>query len=207
MKGKTKFLAFLGVAAVFPSLSAPAQNEPRGMHREITVWIPAKLGTLIGGGYASSYLTNIRSKTIASEDPKLRHALDRLDDLGMRSVRGFGLVPAAVSWQIDVPIHTLVEQQAQTDLSYGELLMVNALAGQSGQSFQRILSLRTKSRNWSEIANQLGVDTDLIVTKANAASQRIRNVELRYRHKPQQADTGVSFTSVNPHASMFSRLH
>jgi hypothetical protein len=85
--------------------------------------------------------------------------------------------------------------------------MVNALAGQSGQSFQRILSLRTKSRNWSEIANQLGVDTDLIVTKANAASQRIRNVELRYRHKPQQADTGVSFTSVNPHASMFSRLH
>ena len=117
MKGKSKFLAFLGVAAVFPSLSAPAQNEPRGKHREITVWIPAKLGTLIGGGYASSYLTNIRSKTIASEDPKLRHALDRLDDLGMRSVRGFGLVPAAVSWQIDVPRGRAVERRVRANSS------------------------------------------------------------------------------------------
>ena len=207
MKAQTKFLALLGVAAILPCLTVPAQNEPPAKHREITVWIPAKVGTLIGGGYASSYLTNIRSKTIAREDPKLRNALDSLDDLGMRSVRGFGLVPAAVSWQTDVPIHTLVEQQAQTDLSYGELLMVNALAGQSGQSFQRVISLRTRSRSWSEVANQLGVDTDLIVTKAKAAAQRVRYVELRYRHKPQQADSGVTSTSVNPHAGMSARLH
>jgi hypothetical protein len=205
MKTALKLFLASGLPALLSIVSAHGQSAPK--HREYTIWIPPKLGTLIGGGYASSYLTNIRSKTIAREDPELRRAIDSLNDLGMRPVRGFGLVPAAVYWQTNVPIHTLVEQQAQTELSYGELLMVNVLAKQTGLTFNEVVAERVNSQSWGEVAERHGVKTSLLVAKADAAAERIRYVELRYRHKPQQADSGVSYTGTNQHLSVSSRLH
>jgi hypothetical protein len=196
MKTMLKFLVVLGIAALVPSF--PVRAEVNERHREITIWVPAPVGTHIGGGYGSSFLTDIRSKSLANEEPRLRNAIDSLDALGMRSVRGLGLVPAAVSWQTEVPIHTLVEQQAQIDLSYGELLMVNFLATKSGQTFNQIISSRVKTRTWSDLAQQIGVDLDQVVRRANRAAQRIRYVELHYWHRPSP-DAGTSYTSTNPH--------
>src|SRR5689334_4202485 len=116
----------------------------------------------------------------------------------MMRVKGFGLVPAAVSWQTDVPIHTLIEQQAETRLSYGELLIANALAAKSGESFHTIISQRVNAPTWGEVAKQLNVSSDSLIQRANLASERIRLVEFNSRKKPQK-DGGVNFTTANPH--------
>ncbi|MEO8439562.1 MAG: hypothetical protein ABI540_05005 [Spartobacteria bacterium] len=104
---------------------------------------------MIGGGYTSSYLTNIHAKTMAAEVLALRNAINQLASLGMISVKGFGLLPAAVSWQTDTPMPKLIEQQADTGLSYSELLLANSLAAESGQDFARIIALREQTRTWA----------------------------------------------------------
>ena len=198
MKTMTKFLVVFGVIALVPAFTAQADTSQSPKHLDLQVWVDAKTGSHIGSGYTSSYLTNIRAKTMRQDDPRLRDAINSLDGLGMLPVKGFGLVPAAVSWQTATPIHTLVEQQADTHLSYGELLMVHALALKSGQTFHQVMVLRTRTPSWGEVAKQLNVDPDFIVEKANLATERIRLVEFNSRKKPQK-DGGVNFTSANPH--------
>src|SRR5450432_4371155 len=150
MKIMTKFLVVLGVLALVPGFTAQAHGSQSPKHHDLTVWVQGQQGSFIGGGYASSYLTNIRARTIGKEDPKLRNAVDSLDVLGMLPVKGFGLVPAAVSWQTEMPMRTLIEQQAETGLSYGELLIANSLAAKSEESFAQIIAMRAKTRTWGE---------------------------------------------------------
>jgi hypothetical protein len=198
MKTIAKFVVTLGMSALTPGFALQAQNASAPRHKEITLWQSAKLGSHIGGGYASTYLTNIRARTMAREDPELRQAINSLDGLGMMEVRGFGLVPAAVSWQTDVPIHTLVQEQADTNLSYAELLMLHALAAESGHSLGEVISVRARSGTWGETAKQLQVDPDLIITKAKMASTRIKLAEFGTRRRPAR-EGGTNFTSINPH--------
>src|SRR5262249_55091885 len=208
MKTMTKFLVVLGVLAQVPAFTAQADKSQSqsGKHLDLQVWIDAKVGTLLGGGYTSSYLTNIHAKTMGKEEPQLREAINNLDGLGMMPVRGFGLVPAAVSWQTDVPIRTLVEQQAETRLSYGELLVANALAVKSGESFNQIISQRVRNSTWGDLAKQLNIESEFLINKANKASDRIRLVEFNTRKKPQ-SDNGTSWTNVNPHQAYFAQHH
>jgi len=208
MKTWTKLLVVFGVLAQVPAYATQADTSQSqsGKHLDLQVWIDAKTGTLLGGGYTSSYLTNIHAKTMGKEDPQLREAINDLDGLGMLRVRGFGLVPAAVSWQTDVPIHTLVEQQADTRLSYGELLIANALAKKSGDSFHQIIGLRIKAPTWGELAKQLNVDSESLISKANLAAERIRLVEFNTRKRPQ-SDNGTSWTNANPHQAYQAQHH
>src|SRR5690348_3615373 len=103
MKTMAKLLVMFGVLAQVPAYAAQADTSQSGKHLDLQVWIDAKVGTHLGGGYTSTYLTNIHAKTMGKEDRHLREAINDLDGLGMLKVRGFGLVPAAVSWQTDVP--------------------------------------------------------------------------------------------------------
>jgi len=196
----TKFLVVFGVIAQVPAYAAQADTSQSGKHLDLQVWIDARVGTHLGGGYTSSYLTNIRAKTMGNDDRHLRKAIDNLDGLGMVPVRGFGLVPAAVSWQTDIPIRKLVEQQAETRLSYGELLVANALAAQSGTTFNQIISQRIRTSTWGELAKQLNVESEFLIGKANQAADRIRLVEFNTRKRPQ-SDNGTGWTNVNPHQS------
>jgi len=198
MKTTAKFLVVLGAFALVPGFTLQAQDSSAPKHKEITMWINAKLGSHIGGGYASTYLTNIRARTITREDPDLREALNALDGLGMLEVKGFGLVPAAVSWQTDIPIHILVREQAETRLSYGELLMTHALAARSGRSFDQVVAMRAGTGTWGELAKQLQVEPGLVIAKAKLASTRIRLAEFGTRRRPAR-EGGTNFTSVNPH--------
>ena len=204
MKIITKFLVVLGVFALVPGFTAQAHGSQSPKHRDLEVWIDAKLGSHLGSGYASSYLTNIRARTIEKEDPKLRNAIDSLDGLGMLPVKGFGLVPAAVSWLTETHIHTLVEQQAETGLSYGELLIAHLLAAKGEESFAQIVAMRAKTRTWGELAKQLQIDPDFLVTQVNAASSKIRLVDFQTR-RPSRA-RNLSLTSNNPHTQT-AHLH
>ncbi len=201
---KIQLIVMLGFFTLLPSLAGQTQGSPSPRHREIEIWISAKVGTLLGAGYTSSYLTNIRAKTMGKEDPKLRQAVDSLDGLGMLPVKGFGLVPAAVSWLTETAINTLVEQQAETNLSYAELLIAHTLAAKSGESFAHIIAMRARTRTWGELARQLEIDPEFLVTRANAASTRIRLVDLWNRRRPPTG--GTTITGENPHTQL-AHLH
>ncbi len=201
---KIQLIVVLGFFMLLSSLAGQTQGSRSSKHHDIEIWIEAKVGTLLGAGYTSSYLTNIRAKTMGKEDPKLRQAVDSLDGLGMLPVKGFGLVPAAVSWLTETPINTLVEQQAATNLSYGELLIAHTLAAKSGGSFAHIIAMRARTQTWDELARQLAIDPDYLVSRANAASTRIRLVDLWNRRRPPTG--GTTFTGENPHTQL-ARLH
>jgi hypothetical protein len=206
MKIMIKSLVLLGATlALIPAFTTRGQTTPLPRHRELTIRVAGQPGSYIGSGYASTYLTNIRARTIAREEPDLRAAINELDQLGMLPVQGFGLLPSAVAWQAKKPTHKVVEQQADTGLSYAELLMANSLAVESGNSFTQIIAMRAKTPTWGALARQLGVDTDLIIAKANAASQRIREVNLRY-HRRQRRDGGTEFSGLNPNTH-FNAVH
>lgn len=179
---KTKmFLSVLAALALVSGFNAQAQNK------DITVWIPAEVGTLVGGGYVSPYLTNIHAKTVAREDSTLRRTIIALDSLGMVSLHGFGLLPAAVSWQADVPIRQLVVQQSETGLSYGELLLANLIASESKQTLDQVVAERAEVSTWGELMEQLHVSRKPIIGKANFAAAKIRDAEMRVRQSRGRA--------------------
>jgi hypothetical protein len=101
-------------------------------------------------------------------------------------------------------MRTIILQQAETGLSYGELLMVNCLASKSNQSFDQVIALRPKSHTCGEVAQQLGLDSVSIVASAKSTAERIRAVDYRSRHRQQHDQTSV--TSVNPH-TQFAHHH
>ena len=196
----------LGVLISFPGFSLQAE-EPKKQNKERTVWVDPKTGSLIGGGYAQSGETAIFARTVSHENPRFRNAIDYLDAQGGIVVRGVGLVPAAVAWQTKLPVRTLVAQQAQTRLSYGELLIVNSLAEGTEKSFTEILTLRGKGRSWGELALKLHVNPDSITARAEAAANSIVYAEARGNRRREQNlhDAGYDMRrsqnpSVAPHA-------
>lgn len=201
MKILTEIVVALAMVTLIPGFAGNAQST---RHREITMYISAPAGTHIGGGEASTYLTNIRAKTISGEEARLREAINALDGLGMVQVRGFGLLPAAVWWLSQVPINELVKQQADTGLSYAELLMAHTLAAESKRDFDEIVAMRAYTRTWGQLATQLGVSDEKIILRANTASDRIRAARTRSR---QRGDRDPSLQTTNPNLHHYSALH
>jgi hypothetical protein len=201
MKVVSKVLVLLGVLTLIPGFASLADSP---QHREITMWIASPVGSHLGSGYASTYLTNIRAKTIARENPRLREAIDLLDGLGMVQIRGLGLVPAAVAWQSQTSIHELVAEQAQTGLSYGELLMAHALASESKHDLNDVVAMRANTRTWGQLAEQLGVSPDVIILRANTASSKIRAADKKTR---QRGPRDPSLQNTNPNLHHYSLLH
>ncbi|MEP6976079.1 MAG: hypothetical protein ABI897_11555, partial [Spartobacteria bacterium] len=64
---KIQILVALGTLTLVRGLTVQAQTSPP-QHREITVWVASPTGSLIGRGYCSTYLTNIRARTIGQDD-------------------------------------------------------------------------------------------------------------------------------------------
>lgn len=199
-------MTLLGVITLAPGLTAAMKTSATvPKPRDVTVWVSSPAANMHGGGYSSAFLTNIRARTVGKDDPKLRKAIVSLDDLGMLQVKGFGLVPAAVAWQSELPMRKVIQQQAATGLSYGEILMANSIAAKSGQGFNRVVSLRARSQNWGAVSDQLGVSSDYIVAKANIAARQIIAVDLRTRSRTLR-EAGTNYTVINTH-KLQAHLH
>ncbi len=195
MKLITRMVTIAGVSILIAGLARGEQAAP---HHEITMWVASPTGSHLGAGYASTYLTNIRAKTIGREDPKLREAINSLDGLGMLRVKGLGLLPAAVAWQSNASIDEVVEQQAETRLSYAELLMAHTLAAETNHDFNDIIAMRVHTDTWGGLMTQLGVDPGTIILRAHTASDRIRLADTRTR---QQARPDSRLRSKSPQFS------
>lgn len=135
---------------------------------------------------------------MTGEDPAFRKAIDSLDAQSGKVMRGVGLVPAAVSWQTKVPLETLVAQQAETGLSYGELLVANSLAVGSGNSFARILAMRAKTLTWAELSSKLRINPNSLVARAQAAFNSINNAQARFDRRHREAVYGLDVLRMHP---------
>ena len=196
-------LTMLGLTLVYPGFLARAEDAKPYENKEAKLWVAPPTGSLLGGGFANSGETHIRPKTIARERPGFRNAIELLDRQGGVTVAGVGLVPTAVAWQTKVPVRTLVSQQVDTRLSYGELLIANSLAEGSQKSFKEIIAMRIKTKTWGELAMQLHINPDSIKGRAEAASSSISYAEARRNRRREQnlRDSGFELRhSQNPNA-------
>ena len=128
---------------------------------------------------------------MSGEEPVFREAIDTLDAQSGRVVRGTGLVPGAVSEETRVPVRTLIAQQAETGLSYGELLVADSLAVGSGQSFARILAMRAKTQTWAELSWKLRIHPRSLIARARGAVDIINDTEARYYRQRKETIYGL----------------
>lgn len=186
MKTARRLFIALALSAIGVPFAAHAQDANSSQKKSPTVWVDPKTGSLIGGGYAETGQTNIQARTLSHESAAFRGAINTLDAQGMRTVRGVGMVPTAVSAQTKVPVRTLVEQQSQTGLSYGELLIANSLAEGSGKSLDAIVAMRKSSSSWEALSKKLKINSKSIVARANAATNAIQYAEARSNRRRDQ---------------------
>jgi hypothetical protein len=128
---------------------------------------------------------------MTGEEPAFRRAINLLDGQSGKVMRGVGLVPAAVSTQTGVSVGTLAAQQAETGLSYGELLVADSLAVGSGNSFARILAMRAQTQTWAELSLKLRINPNSIVARAQAAFNSINYAQARFDRRHRESIYGL----------------
>jgi hypothetical protein len=180
-----QFIVVLAVLALFPVISARAERPKSSQINERTTSL------------AGSAKTRLYARTITGEDLPFREAIDSLDAQSGKVMRGLGLVPAAVSTQTRVPLRTLHAQQAETRLSYGELLVADSLAVASGNSFARVLAMRAKTQTWAELSLKLRINPNSIIARAQAAYDSINYAQARFDRRHRETIYGLDVLRTN----------
>jgi len=182
------FFVALGISATFVSAQT---NAPR----KTTVYVPPPMGSHLGGGYVSTGEGDDNKSTakVATENTTLGKAIASLDAKTGTVVDGFALMPTAVSWQTKVPTEVLKKQRASSGLTYGQLLVANSLAAGSGKSFNQILALRAKTRDWTQLAQNLHVNVNSIVARVKAADESVTYAEARRKLRRDQSIDATDF--------------
>jgi hypothetical protein len=83
------------------------------------------------------------------------------------------LVLNAVAQQTKIPEATLQSQMKQNQLGYGELLVANSIAQASKQKLDAVLA-RKQGKGWSEVANELKIDSSSIVARLRNANKMVQ---------------------------------
>ena len=163
-----------------------AQTTPR---KKTTIWVPPPTGSHLGGGFVETGAgdnSKTTSKLSMNENTPLAKAVASLDAKASTVVDGFTLLPTAVSWQTKVPVEVLKKQHAKTGLTYGQLLVANSLAAGSGKSFDQVLALREKTRDWTQLAANLRVNVKSVVARVKAADDSVTYAEARRNLRREQ---------------------
>ena len=141
-------------------------------------------------------LTRLHAKTMTGENLPFRRAIEALDAQSNKRVAGVDMVAAAVSWQTGVSIPRLKAQQVETGLSYGELLVADSLSIGSGNSFAKILRLRSRTQTWAELSLKLRINPGSLVARVQAASVSINNAAGRYNRRHRETVYGLDVVRV-----------
>jgi hypothetical protein len=182
-------LRALTINAAVLGISATLATAQTNVPKKRTIWIPPPMGSHLGGGFVDPGETDNRSTTnlgTFQENTKLGTAVANFDAKSAKTVEGWALIAAAVSWQTKVPVEILKKQRAGTGLTYGQLLVANSLASGSAKSFDQILVLRAKSRNWSQLAKKLHIGIGSIVARLKAADESVQYAEARRKLRREQ---------------------
>jgi hypothetical protein len=105
-----------------------------------------------------------------------------------------------ISRQVDVPVTVIEEQRVRTRLGYGGLMIANALAIETGRSFDEVVAMRQSGLSWGQIAQQNNVKLGPIVSRMDRADGEFRT----YRNSKRDAKKAAKF--VNGHDARDGRL-
>ena len=81
--------------------------------------------------------------------------------------------------EFDVPADVIEEQRTRTGLGYGGLMIANALARDTGRSFDDIVAMKQSGMGWGRIAQENGVKLGPIVSRLNRADRSFRTVKVK----------------------------
>ncbi len=85
----------------------------------------------------------------------------------------------AISKETNVPVIVLEQQRTQTHLGYGGLIIANALALETGKSFDEIAALKRSSNDWERIARENKVDLGHIISRLDRVEGEFRQAEIK----------------------------
>jgi hypothetical protein len=84
----------------------------------------------------------------------------------------------AISRETGVPVTMLQTEQSANGLGYGDLLIANLVASESGKNVNEVVAMfKAGQGGWGKIANDLGLNLGQIVSKARQAQQAALNAQ------------------------------
>jgi hypothetical protein len=87
-------------------------------------------------------------------------------------------VLTAISSETGIPMATLQTEQSANRLGYGDLLIANLVASESGKNVSEVVAMfKAGQGGWGKIANDLGLNLGQIVSKARQAEQAALNAQ------------------------------
>lgn len=123
----------------------------------------------------------VGTSTLWAADTKadLDKSVAALDKAGQKP-EGQARVLEGISKDTGVPVQTLAEQRDKTKLGYGGLFIANALAKETGKTFDQIAALHKDGKGWGQIAKEHNVKLGPIVSqakRAEKAAERAKNTD------------------------------
>ena len=79
----------------------------------------------------------------------------------------------SLSAQLNIPVDTLKNQQADTNFSPGQLFIANSLAASSGKTFDDIIQEFNTGKGWGEIANENDLNLGKVVSDLKRANKKV----------------------------------
>jgi hypothetical protein len=104
--------------------------------------------------------------------------------------RGEEVVAGRLSKDLGIQVSTLESQRAQTKLGWGELLIANRLAQQTGLSFDQVVGEFRSGKGWGKIANERNVNLGQLVSDASRSAQAVEAEARRAERGPSSSASG-----------------
>lgn len=126
-------------------------------------------------GWALAAFLTLATPMFAEDYSILDQRADQFDHWQDRVDNTYG--NPVISSEFGVPVTVLEEQRTRTSFGYGGVMIANALARETGRSFDEIVALKQSGMGWGRIAQENGVKLGPIVSRfdrADTAFKRVR---------------------------------
>lgn len=125
---------------------------------------------IVIAGLALALMTEGSSLRAADAKAELEKSVAALNKAGLKPEAHPRLLEG-IAKDTGVPVKTLTEQREKTKLGFGGLFIANALAKETGKTFDQIAALHRDGKGWGQIANEHNVKLGPIVSQAKRAEQ------------------------------------
>ena len=130
---------------------------------------------------ALAVATAFAQTTDKSENLKeMQKQATRLDN---KSSQGQEIVFDSLSRQLHIPVATLRDQEANTNLGLGQIFIANSLATASGQTFNQMVQEFKSGKGWAEIAKENNLNLGKVVSDLKRANKQLEE------NRAEQAQT------------------
>lgn len=100
----------------------------------------------------------------------LEKSVAALDEAGKKA-EGKARVLERISKDTGVPVKTLEAQKDKSKLGFGGVFIANALAKETGKTFDELVALHKEGKGWGQIAKDNNVKLGPVVSQAKAAEK------------------------------------